>query len=127
MEGGTPQSLEYVRFVIFLMFAQILIYLRKLFKNEEGRDSNSTRDDDKPTSSREGRDNDLARVRAQMAARRAAKAVPTPVTREATPVPSTREATPAPPRDPSPAPAPPAPKPKPKLIVPARKPKLTVP
>lgn len=60
----------------------------KLFKNEEGRDSNSTRDDDKTSGSHKGRDNDLARVHAQMAARRAAKAVPTP----------------APPREPTPAP-----------------------
>ncbi|KAG1763822.1 hypothetical protein EV702DRAFT_1051618 [Suillus placidus] len=47
----------------------------KLFKSEEGRDGNSTTNDISSTS-REERDDDLARVRAQMAARRAAKAAP---------------------------------------------------
>ncbi|KAG2125265.1 hypothetical protein BD769DRAFT_1737475 [Suillus cothurnatus] len=41
----------------------------KLFKNKEGRDNSSNRDDDKFSGSRKGRDNDLARVHAQMAAR----------------------------------------------------------
>ncbi|KAG1846636.1 hypothetical protein F4604DRAFT_1936308 [Suillus subluteus] len=84
----------------------------KLFKNEEGRDNSSTRDYDKISGSREGRDNDIARVRAQMAARRAAKAIPTPV-------PSIREPTPAPPCEVTPPPPspPPAPQPKPKPAV----------
>ncbi|KAG1763509.1 hypothetical protein EV702DRAFT_1272533 [Suillus placidus] len=127
----------------------------KLFKNEEGRDCNNTEECEKTTSSHEGRDNDLARVRAQMAARRAAKAIPTPLlsTHEPTPAPSTREPTPAPlvrnptppppareptppppAREPSPAPSarepsppPTAPKPKPKPTAPAHKPKLAVP
>lgn len=84
-----------------------MIFLRKLFKNEEGRDSNTIAEGDKPSSSREGRDNDLARLRAQMAARRAAKAIPTPVpsTREQTPAPSAREPTPPPPHEATPAPS----------------------
>ncbi|KAG1896790.1 uncharacterized protein F5891DRAFT_983207 [Suillus fuscotomentosus] len=77
----------------------------KIFKNEEGRDSNGTRDNEKTSGSRESRDTDLARVRAQMAAHRAAKAVPTPApsTHEPTPAPP-REPTPLPPREPTPAP-----------------------
>jgi hypothetical protein len=84
-----------------------MIFLSKLFKNEEGRDSNTITEGDKPSSSRKGRDNDLARVRAQMAARRAAKAIPTPVpsTREQTPAPPAREPTPPPPREATPAPS----------------------
>ncbi|KAG2129710.1 uncharacterized protein EDB93DRAFT_109762 [Suillus bovinus] len=70
----------------------------KLFKNEEGRDSNRTQDNDKVSASRENRDNDLTRFHAQMAARRAAKVVLTPAPpHEPTPAPSTREPTPLPP------------------------------
>ncbi|KAG1771128.1 hypothetical protein EV702DRAFT_1049032 [Suillus placidus] len=117
----------------------------KLFKNKEGRDNSSTRDDDKISGSREGRDNDLARFHAQMAARRAAQAIPTPVPstrgptpappceptprppREPTPAPPyeptpapPHEPTPPPPREPTPTPPPPAPQPKPMPAVPAR-------
>ncbi|KAG2029461.1 hypothetical protein BDR03DRAFT_1018347, partial [Suillus americanus] len=108
----------------------------KLFKNEEGRDGNNVEESQKTTLC-EGRDNDLARVHTQMAARCAAKAIPTPVlfTHEPTPAPSTHELTPPPPAcEPSPVPSarkpsptPPAPKPKPKLTAPAREPTLVPP
>ncbi|KAG1904173.1 uncharacterized protein F5891DRAFT_1184355 [Suillus fuscotomentosus] len=50
----------------------------KLFKNEEGRegDSITSKDNNISSTSHEGRDDDLERVRAQMVARRAAKAAP---------------------------------------------------
>ncbi|KAG2109795.1 hypothetical protein BD769DRAFT_1674808 [Suillus cothurnatus] len=95
----------------------------KLFKNEEGRDSDSTtsRDNDISSASHGERDDDLAQVRAQMAARRAAKAAPahppspppsvsppppphdTAPTRPSEPTPS-HESTPVPPATPVPAP-----------------------
>lgn len=101
-----------------------------MFKNEEGHDSKHTEEYQKTTSSSKGRDNDLARVHAQMAARRAAKANPTPTppppARNSTPAPSACEPSPAPSaHEPSPAPsvrkpspAPTAPKQKQKPVVP---------
>ncbi|KAG1733553.1 hypothetical protein EDB19DRAFT_1911541 [Suillus lakei] len=116
----------------------------KLFKNEEGRDNNTIQDGYNVSGSREDTNNDLARIRAQMTARRAAKAVLTPASsnrqptpassnREPTPVPSleptpvpSREPTPVPSREPTPAPPPitSRPKPRPRPIV---KPKSAVP
>ncbi|KAG0693331.1 hypothetical protein DFH29DRAFT_1039774 [Suillus ampliporus] len=78
----------------------------KLFKNEEGRDINRTQDDDRVSGSREDRDNNLARVRAQMAARHAAKAAPTRLPSplpSLSPPPPPHESTPARPSEPTPS------------------------
>jgi hypothetical protein len=89
-----------------------LIYLRKLFKNKEDCDNSIITDDDKFFDSHKCRNNNLARVHAQMAACYAAKAIPTPV-------PFTHNPTPAPPCELILPPPPPAPQLKPKPAVPA--------
>ncbi|KAG2072056.1 hypothetical protein BDR04DRAFT_1153814, partial [Suillus decipiens] len=94
----------------------------KIFENEEGHDRNSTMDDNKNSGSCEGRDNDLARVRAQMVAHCAAKVAParppSPPPSVSPPLPPLLRATPRPvpaPRQVSPRklPAPSAPTPVP--------------
>ncbi|KAG1795446.1 uncharacterized protein HD556DRAFT_1442302 [Suillus plorans] len=91
----------------------------KLFKNEEGHDNSSTRDDDKISGSCKGGDNDLARVHAQMTAHHTAKAISTPPTPaplcEPTSPPPRKPASP-PPHEPTRTRTPPKPKP----AVPAR-------
>ncbi|KAG2067993.1 hypothetical protein BDR04DRAFT_1158352 [Suillus decipiens] len=83
----------------------IKVWNVKLFKNEEGHDSNGTQDDNRVSSSRKDRDNDLARVHVQMAACHAAKAAlahpPSPPP-SVSPPPHPRKSMPAHPSEPTP-------------------------